>query len=446
MEISILPILVTAVGGFFLIKLKAFFILHPVRTVKRIMASVHSIETLKALCLALAGTLGVGNIFGVSVGLMIGGAGSVFWLFVSSIFSSVTKYAEVTVTSDNLTHGDDVTRGSMICVLRNTLGGLGLGLSKVYALFCIVLALFMGAAMQSMTVIELSGEIFNTPPHFVGVFLVVLVLFAILGGAGLIEKITLFLIPVSTVVYIILCLVTIFCNLTNLPKVLEVIIEEAFTFRGATGGFFAALMSKQVKEGYSRGILSNEAGAGTSSFAHSRSGIMHPSTRGLFGIVEVFFDTGVLCMLTALAILSSGASLEGARSAMSLVLSSVGTPLGAASGMLLLLCCFTFAYSTVICWYYYGTVSVREFFGKRATPLFLPVFCLFVFFGGFLGEGLLVSVTDLSLLVLSVLTSFALIKNSDRIRTLSESGGLIDKSFPSLGLKETDSRKNGNSG
>jgi Na+/alanine symporter len=139
-----LPLLVGGAGLFMLIKLRFFFIVHPSRCCREFLRELRSPRSRRALCLALAGTLGVGNIFGVAAGIMIGGAGSVFWLLLSSVFSMVLKYSEAALATDI-----KKDRGGMQCVVEAAFPRVGKPLAKTYSLFCLILALFMGAAMQS---------------------------------------------------------------------------------------------------------------------------------------------------------------------------------------------------------------------------------------------------------------------------------------------------------
>lgn len=417
MSITPLPILITAVGAYFLYRLRAFYILHPIASFKSAIASLKNKDNLTSFTIALAGTLGVGNVFGVAVGIIVGGAGSVLWLLVSALFSSVLKYAEVTLAEDNKSG----TSGGMFYCIRNTYRRLGTLLSRSYAAICLVLALVMGAALQTRTLTDTASEIFDTPPYIVAIIFLIVVAISVIGGRKIIGEITLYCIPLTTIIYIILTTAVIIINIEHLPSVLSTIFAEAFEISSATGGVLGFLTSRAIAEGYSRGILSNEAGAGTSTIAHSTGTNHTPKIAGLFGTLEVFFDTVLLCMLTAFAILLSVPSPESFTSGMSLVLSAIGGTLGTFPGYLLLLCVLVFAYSTVVSWYYYGTECYTQLFGTRGRLIFLPLFLVAILLGAFIPEGTLVLFADIALLALTLLTLPTLIKNSDRICVLSVS-------------------------
>ena len=167
----VLPILSVPAGLYLMIKLKAFFILHPIKTTKKFLSGMTNKDERRSLCLALAGTLGVGNIFGVAAGIMIGGAGSVFWLFVSSLFAMIIKYSETVLSLDYASLG----KGGMHRVLKCRFSRYGEYLSLVYALLCIALSLFMGASMQSAAVIDTAISLYEIRQIFA------IIIFAFIG-------------------------------------------------------------------------------------------------------------------------------------------------------------------------------------------------------------------------------------------------------------------------
>ncbi len=425
--LSLLPLILTAAGAYMLFRLRCFFILHPLRTAGKTLASVKNVDTAKSVTLALAGTLGVGNVFGVCLGIIVGGSGSVLWLLVSSIFASVLKYSEVTLSHDNLEHTPSGTSGGMIYTLRGLGGRLGTPLSYIYAAFCLLLALFMGSALQCGTVAEAFGEIFDTPQLFIGIIFGLAVFVSIVGGVKIIEKITLVAIPLSTILYIIITASVIAIHAERLPEVVRDIFSSALRPESGVGGILGFLLSPAIREGYSRGLLSNEAGCGTSSFAHTRSGILNPAAAGLMGIVEVVFDTVILCSLTAFAVLTAVPRPEEFSNGMSLILTAVGSTLGDGFELVLLALVALFAYATVVCWYYYGSVAFRYLSHFRREFLFLPLYLVFVPLGAVLDNRLLVYLTDCSMLALATLTVTALIKKSDRVVALSEIGGVLPR-------------------
>ncbi len=413
--LSILPIAVTVVGAYFLVKLRAFFILHPKRVIKKLSGLSKGENSIRSFLLALAGTLGVGNIVGVAVGISVGGAGSVFWLLVSSVFATVIKYCESAISCD---------RGSglgMIGVIRASFGKKS---SIIYAALALLLCFVMGAALQSASIAQCaSSELKELSPILP--FIIVLSLIpAILVGAEKIEKITAYIIPIATIIYIFLCLSAIFMNIERLPSVIFMIVRSAFTAESVGGGILGFLLSSKIREGYLRGILSNEAGAGTSSLAHARNSSPDAGLVGAMGMLEVLFDTVILCMMTAFATLLTAPQGISEMSGIEIIMRGLGSVYGAISSALILLCIFAFAYSTVICWYYYGSCAWRYLFSGGESA-FLLLFLTFVYIGSLVKGDSLIAATDVIILFLSLISMSALIKNSDRIRHLSEQSDLV---------------------
>ncbi len=423
MSTVILPILITFGGLYLLIKLRAFFILHPIKSIKVLVSSFKRDKkrSTESLCLALAGTLGVGNISGVAMGIILGGAGSVFWLFISSLFSSVLKYSETVLSIDLLKkHG---TSG-MMRIVQYSFKKHGKPLGVLYAFLCILIALTMGSALQANAILDSAREC-DLSPAITAAVLVVLVVIAITKFGSNIEKITAYIIPLTTVIYILLSFWVIFTNTSKLPGVIELIIKSAFTPESIGGGILTFLFSKRISEGYARGILSNEAGAGTSSLAHIKNTSADPVEQGLLGMCEVFFDTTLLCMLSAFSILLAVPDFSSYKNGMSLIISAFSSVLGSLSGYTLLLLIFLFAFSTVVCWYYYGKSCFSFVFPKITVPIFETLFILFLALGAFFDSIYIISSVDFLLLFLVILSLGATIKGSDRVKHLSEQRGLV---------------------
>ena len=421
--LNLLPIIVTLGGAFFLFKLNFFFVLHPVRTIRATASALKEREARHSLFLALAGTLGVGNIVGVAVGISVGGAGSVFWLLVSSVFASVLKYAESTLAADM--RGAD--GGGMLPVISTVFARKGRAVSALYACLSIALSFVMGAALQTSSVVTSVSVGFSVSAALAAAIFSVAVLLVIINGADKIKRFTAVIIPITVGIYVILCLVAIFLNADKIPEVVAAIFASSFSFEGIEGGILGTVAALAVREGFCRGLLSNEAGAGTSAYAHSSRASV-PTESGLLGVCEVFFDTVVLCTLTALAVLLCIDNPSDYTIGMLLVLDSVGAVFGSFSRLLVAISVAAFAYSTVICWYYYGSRAV-SFVAPRFHRAYCIAFLASVFVGGLVGDVLLIHTADFILLALSAITVLTLIKSSDRLRCLSEQGGLINPPF-----------------
>lgn len=425
---KLLPLLITFGGIYLLIKLRGLYVLHPTRAARKIKTCVKNKSAVSSLMLALAGTLGVGNIVGVAVGISVGGVGSVFWLLISSVFSAVIKYAEVCLTKSLSSGGDGI-----LGVIEESGGRGGRLLSFIYAALCLLLAFVMGAGLQSHTISATVKAVLDISPTHMIIPLVIVITLIVIGGDKKIEKFSVIFIPLTTIIYIIMCFSIIFANITKMPYAIYNIVKSAFDFRNLGGGALAVIARSGIYEGYARGILSNEAGAGTSSFAHMRGRTEHPAESGLFGVLEVFFDTVILCSVSAITIIVSEANADGTLFGIELVCEAFESFGGRLFGGLLLFCIITFALSTIVCWYYYGSVCYKRLVGRGAGSFYLFVFIFISALSTLADELALVVISDALLFFMSVISLFAVLKNSDRVLRLSEDYGLLENSDSVLG-------------
>ena len=248
--------------------------------------------------------------------------------------------------------------------------------------------------------------------------MLILIALVVLGGTSKIERCTAVLIPIAVALYVCLCGTIILTRASMLPSVINEVLEGAFTPRAGGGGIIGAITSMGISEGFARGLLSNEAGTGTSSLAHARSGEGEPYVCGLFGIAEVVFDTSILCTLTGITILITE---RGSRcGSMSDVLSLFRDCLGGGGMLLCSMAALLFSLSTVFCQYFYGSLCASRLFGRRGRLLYFPVFLVSAAFGMIMPTGRIVTVSDLILLLMSIISCLTLLKSSDRIKALSE--------------------------
>ena len=421
--LDFLPLLIMFAGTFLIVKLRFFFIAHPIKVARHFLSEIKDKRAKRALSLALAGTLGVGNIVGVAYGIEVGGAGCVFWMLASSLFASVIKFCECTLSADCRGDGG----GGMMYVLKRKFGKIGARVGGVYAFLCLALSFSMGAALQSNAVVGAVNGVCNLPPWIVSAVLCLVSCLVVLGGKGRISRATEKIIPIATIVYIILCLAIITLSFDSLFSLLSVIVSEAFNFKSAGVGILTFLFSASVREGFARGLLSNEAGCGTSSLAQSEANHTTPAGVGLLGMCEVFFDTTLLCTLTAIVLLLTPNAFC-AGSGIYAVLFAFEYSFGTLGAYLLLMLIFAFAYSTIICWYYYGILACEYLFLKDMPYMFFFLFMLSLFIGGVSSVRYVILFSDTVLLLLSLITLTVLIKSSERIRFLTEQYGLIENS------------------
>lgn len=431
--LSFLPVLIILSGTFLLIKLRFFFLIRPIRTLKFAFSGKNKKKSILSLILALAGTLGVGNISGVAIGIAVGGAGSVFWLIISALFSSAIKYSEVYLSYRSGGRG-------MIDVIKGSFKHAGAVLSFIYAMFAVILSVSMGSAFQARAISEAADNSGEVNILLLAALLSVFVVFVCILGKDRIKGAVAVTIPVATIIYTGMCLFVVFANLQKLPETVLTIFHSAFSTKSAAGGILGFITASGMKEGFARGLLSNEAGAGTSSFSHtSHVGssknvfsdyksseakstdyikdrtISHLSDEdckraGIFGILEVVFDTLLLCPLTAFAIFLGydGENFSGSLGELSEIFEDC---MGKASSALLLYSIIFFAVSTTLCWYYYGRVSLDYISGGKGVVLYSAVFFIAFFVAVTVEIPHVLFITDTALFILSVISLSALIKN-----------------------------------
>lgn len=382
----LIPLLLIGSGIFFLIYLRFFFILHPRRSFSVFFRkSDGGVSPFSALTVALAGTLGVGNIVGVSGAIILGGAGAVFWMWVSALAAMVLKYGEIVLAHRHRKRSEKGTDGGAMYYIEDFYKGRGGRiLAMIFAVFCLLNSLSMGCMLQSNAVSSSFSESFDIDPLYIGIFLALASGIVIFKNVHDISPLTRVIIPLITLGYIFISLMVIVRFRSGLPSVLSSIFKSAFSFRSASSGILGFLMSEKIRYGCMRGLVSNEAGCGTAPIAHAESSAPLAAEQGIWGIAEVFVDTILLCSLTAFSILLVFGDKVGGFALgdeMRLVISSYSSVLGDKSGPIISVMVLFFAYATIICWAYYGIKTLEYMSDSRTVGLvykLVYVFCIVI--------------------------------------------------------------------
>ncbi len=360
----------------------------------------------QAVCTALAGTVGTGNIAGVAGAVAIGGPGAVFWMWCSAFLGMCTKFAEVTLavhyreTNEN---GEHV--GGPMYYIKNGLGRKWGWLATLYALFGVLTVFGTGNATQVNTIVTsintalLNYNVINQGNLakfnlVLGIIIAALVAMVLLGGIKRIGQVTEKLVPFMALLYVILAFGVVFINIKAVPNVFASIVAGAFNPRAFTGGAIGSMFIA-LKKGVSRGIFSNEAGLGTGSIAHACADTDYPKGQGLFGIFEVFMDTIIICTLTALVILCSGVGVEyGKAAGAELTIAGFTATYGSWVSIFtaVAMCCF--AFSTIIGWGLYGSRCIEFVFGSKTVRPFLVIYSFVAIVGATMELGLLWDIAD----------------------------------------------------
>lgn len=369
-------------------------------------ASEGSMSPFQAVCTALAGTVGTGNIAGVAGAIAVGGPGAVFWMWCSAFLGMCTKFAEVTLAvhfREKNSEGDYV--GGPMYYIKNGLGKRWQWLAVLYSVFGVLTVFGTGNATQVNTIVaSINAALINfnvlgeggskTLNLVIGILICLLVGMVLLGGIKRIGRVTERLVPFMAVLYIILALGVVLTHAGSIVPVFGSIFEGAFSPKAVTGGVIGT-MFMSMKKGVSRGIFSNEAGLGTGSIAHACADTKDPVKQGLFGIFEVFTDTIVICTLTALVILCSGVGITyGAAAGAELTISGFTATYGSWVSIFTTVAMSCFAFSTIIGWGLYGSRCMEFVFGSRTIKLFMVAYSLVSILGATVKLDLIWGIAD----------------------------------------------------
>jgi len=334
----------------------------------------------QALTIALAGTLGVGNITGVASALVAGGPGAVFWMNVGAFFVLIIKYAEVYLAVIFRKRDSSGWAGGAMYYISYGLQKkfppkVSSYLGAIFAILCCANSLITGNIVQS----NAASTIFPENKHaIVGILLASSIALALFFGISRIEKITVKIIPTLAVFYILVSFYILLTNLTEIPSVISDIVTSAFSLRAVCGSAVGFTVQHALRFGLMRGILSNEAGCGTSPTAHASAETDSPHKQACLGIVEVLVDTPILCSLTALVILISdrrhhfiqwGKEVDSAPLALDAFRSMTCDTVY----YLLIFSIVLFAFATILAQLYYGTVAIKYLTNKKGAIVFYNI-------------------------------------------------------------------------
>ena len=341
---------VLAAGVLCTVRLGKHFLRHPLWVPGDLIRPPKSggrLSALKALTVALAGTLGVGTIAGVASAIATGGAGAVLWMWLGALLSMLVKYAEVVLAIRyRKVDGTGFIGGAMYYMRRPWV-------AAVFSLLCLFASFALGNVMQAQTVAESAREAYGIPPLLCGAVVALLLYLVICRGFSRISSVTLCLVPLMSALYIGICLFAIGKEISALPRVLASIFRSAFTPSAALGGAGGLVLARVIRAGISRGLITHEAGCGTAPMAHAEADTNSPVRQGFFGIFEVFADTMILCSLTAFVLLIHIDRFPG-LDGMELVIAAFELSLGKSAGPILASLIFFFAAATMIGWSHYG--------------------------------------------------------------------------------------------
>ncbi len=412
---------------------------------------VNSISQFEAFSTAISGTVGTGNIVGVTAAILTGGPGAVLWMWISALFGMVTNYSEnvLGLYYRKKDKNGDLSGGAFYYI-DNGLKKWGV-LSKILAYMAAIVCLFAAVGMSGVQTNKISGTIagalgsaFDVTKGssaetlvklLIGVIVALITAVIIIGGIKRIGKVASKLIPFMSLLFMILALIVIFKNIVAVPTAIALIFKNAFTAQAAAGGVLGFAFAETIKKGMARGVFSNEAGLGSSVIAHSASETREPVKQGLWGVFEVFFDTFVICTLTALMFLttfaeqiSANADMKSAMDDTDWAMSMFSTNFGTFGIVCFVIILPLFAFTTIMAWSYYGEKACEFCFRwvktekskKIAVLVFKVLYVIFIVAAAVISSTLVWDIDDTFNGLMSIPNLIALIAMSGTVAKITK--------------------------
>lgn len=418
-----LIVLILSAGIFLTIRLKGLQIMKLPHAIRLIRANEKSgehgeVSSFAALCTALSATIGTGNIVGVATAVGAGGPGALFWMVVAAFFGMATKYSEgLLAVKYRVVAEDGHSLGGPFYYIEQGMGPKWKWLAKIFAFFGVCVGLFGIGTFSQVNGISSAVNNFFDPNNahsvkilpFLGsyswsVVIASLVLSfcvaaVLIGGVKRIASVSQIVVPFMAVIYVVFVLVLVICNITEVPAAFAVIVKAAFSPKAVTGGAVGSMIVAMQK-GVARGIFSNEAGLGSAPIAAAAAQTKEPVRQGLVSMTGTFIDTIVICTLTGLSIVLTGAwqveGLEGVQ--VTTYAFQHGLPFPAeVSSFVLMLCLVFFAFTTILGWDYYSERCLEYLSGGKmgCVKVFRWIYILAVFIGPYMTVSAVWTIADI---------------------------------------------------
>ncbi|MCF6463409.1 alanine/glycine:cation symporter family protein [Clostridium sp. Cult1] len=355
-------------------------------------ADKDGMSSFQALATSIAAQVGTGNLAGVATAIASGGPGAIFWMWISAFFGMGTIFGEAVLAQKYVEKIDGEVTGGPAYYLRKGLNSKFL--AGFFAITIIIALGFVGNMVQSNSIAVALTSAFSIPNWVGGVIAAIFAALIFAGGMRRIASFTELVVPFMAILYIAGSLVIIILNYSQIIPALKLIVTSAFSAKAAVGGAIGVTVKEAVRYGIARGLFSNEAGMGSTPHAHAVAKVEHPAEQGLVAIFGVIFDTLVICTITALINITTGAhtlgltGIEMTQKAFNIGLGNFGT-IFIAIGL------FFFAFSTIIGWYYFGESNIKYLFGAKGIWPYRIIVLLFIIFGSILSVDIVWQIADL---------------------------------------------------
>lgn len=431
----LISIFLVPTGIFFLFKLKGIHLRKFFHSWRVIMGKYDKkddagdINHFKALTTALSATIGIGNIVGVALAIYYGGPGAIFWMWVTGFLGMVLKYTECTLSFKYRKINEDGSSSGgpmyyMELGLKKMLGPVAKVMAVIFAVAAVLCSLGTGNMAQANSISDAVNGYFNLDTWITGVILTILVLLVIIGGIKRIAEVTSKLVPFMAASYFLGALTIIVILADKIPEAFGLIFSGAFSGTAAKGGFIGSVFIITLRYGIVRGLFSNEAGQGSAAIAHAAAKTKYPVREGLVASVGPFIDTLIICTMTALVIIMSGAWTSGIQGAgmtiagFTMGLEKIGA--GFLGNHIVTWTVFLFGFSTIISWSYYGTRAVQYLFGSKWIKPYRYLYGVFIFLGSIWGIDLVWNFVDMVITFMTIPNLIAILLLSGVIKRESD--------------------------
>lgn len=381
--------LLVGTGIYLTIRLKLLQVFRLPKALKLIFKAQNNgrgdVSSFKALCVALAATVGTGNIVGVATAVKVGGPGAIFWMWVAAFFGMATKYSEglLAVKFRSVDEKGDIAGGPMFYI-RNGMGEKWKPLATFFALACIGVAYFgIGTFPQVNAIVDSMQISFGFPKIATDVILTVFIAAITLGGLQSIAKVASGIVPFMALTYVAISLGLIILNLDQVPAAIGMIIESAFTGSAAAGGFAGSTVMMAMQNGVARGVFSNESGLGSAPIAAAAAKTKWPAEQGLISMTGTFIDTIIICSMTGLSLVLTGV-WQGDAAGAAMTSAAFASAYGFFGSQLLTIALVLFAFTTILGWNYYGERACIYLFGNKGVLPYRLIFIALIASGAFL--------------------------------------------------------------
>ena len=381
--------LLVGTGILLTVRLSLIQVLHLPRALSLILHAKNrgagDISSFKALCVALAATIGTGNIVGVATAVKVGGPGAIFWMWMAAFFGMATKYAEGLLAVKYRTtdaHGE--IAGGPMYYIRRGMGERYRPLAGFFAAATVLVAFFgIGTFPQVNAIVDSVELSFGIPRIGTDLLLTLLIAVITIGGLRSIAEVASRIIPFMAVLYVVISAGVIFVHAGEVPAALALILDSAFTGAAAVGGFTGATVMMAMQNGIARGVFSNESGLGSAPIAAAAAKTKEPAEQGLISMTGTFIDTIIICSMTGLVLVLTGA-WQGEAAGAAMTGAAFTGVYGSVGGALLTVSLALFAFTTILGWNYYGERAVIYLAGTRGVLPYRIVFILLIACGAFL--------------------------------------------------------------